>query len=747
VFELLFKYPLADFASGTLVWASGRPQWQLALALGVAAVLLALSLWRTPFWPGRARAGWAVLALQIAALGLALALFWRPALRVERVEAGRNRVALLIDTSRSMSFAEGERSRLQEALGRFESDALPALEQRFALDLFAFAEAREPIASLRALPAPGEHSRLSAALLQTLRGAPGSALSAIVVVSDGGDPSGRERRQLLRELARLRIPVHAIGAGRELLREDLELADVRVPPLALAGTRVTAEVTIRHAVAEETQARLAVRDGERLLAARSLRLDPEQRVQSERIELDVGAGGLLDLDFALDPLPQERILGNNVQRRLIEVSARKRRILYVEGEPRWEYKFIRRALAGDPALELVSILRTTTGKLYRQGVRSDSELAAGLGEAVDTLFGYDALILGSVEASAWTPEQHERMREFVATRGGSLLMLGGPQGLGDGRWGASALADALPVRLASGEGPSFEAREARVRLTPHGSVSALLQLDLDPQRNRELWQALPPLADQQALGELKPGAVSLLEAGDPPVPLLVAQRYGRGQAVVLATSGTWRWRMRAAPDDARQVRFWRQLLRTLAASAPDAVQARLEVAPGSDAARARVHVDVRDAGYRALPDAVLEARLQVQGSAPRPLDMRPSGDGEGFDAEIEVEPGAAFRIDAVARRGAEALASVTLHQRAPAGELEDFRPAQDRAFLEEIAAASGGLYWSADALAELPRAVEASPSALTRSELLELWNAPALLLLLLGLCAAEWCLRRAKDVL
>ena len=46
----------------------------------------------------------------------------------------------------------------------------------------------------------------------------------------------------------------------------------------------------------------------------------------------------------------------------------KRRILYVEGEPRWEYKFLRRAVEDDPALQIVSMLRTTQNKIYRQGI-------------------------------------------------------------------------------------------------------------------------------------------------------------------------------------------------------------------------------------------------------------------------------------------------------------------------------------------------------------------------------------------
>ena len=154
-------------------------------------------------------------------------------------------------------------------------------------------------------------------------------------------------------------------------------------------------------------------------------------------------------------------------------------------------------------------------------------------------------------------------------RGGSVLLLAGRDGLGDGGWGRVPLAQLLPAALPGGAA-TYGARASRVRPTSYGLASALGKLDPDPARNATLWQELPAIADFQALGRLKPGAVVLLEtvAGDQVDPLLVTQRYGRGSTWMLATATTWRWQMRLPLADLRHEQFWQQLLHGLSAPAP-----------------------------------------------------------------------------------------------------------------------------------------------------------------------------------
>src|SRR5439155_8303323 len=119
---------------------------------------------------------------------------------------------------------------------------------------------------------------------------------------------------------------------------------------------------------------LKVRDGEKILAGREITLAPDGNVQTETMLFNTGAAGAKDLQFSIDALPGEENPSNNAVSRPLEVEADKRRILYMEGEPRWEYKFIRRAEEDDGIVQLVSILRTTENKVYSQGIKDPTEL-------------------------------------------------------------------------------------------------------------------------------------------------------------------------------------------------------------------------------------------------------------------------------------------------------------------------------------------------------------------------------------
>ena len=161
---------------------------------------------------------------------------------------------------------------------------------------------------------------------------------------------------------------------------------------------------------------------------------------------------------------------NNAMARLVSVSGEKRRILYVEGEPRWEYKFIRRAAEDDHGVQVVSMLRTTENKIYRQGISDPKELADGFPVKAEDLFEYEGIIIGSVEAGYFTPTQQELLREFVDRRGGGLLFLGGRFALADGGWGASSVTELLPTFLPNGKN-TFHRDPATAQLTAAGADS------------------------------------------------------------------------------------------------------------------------------------------------------------------------------------------------------------------------------------------------------------------------------------
>jgi len=741
LFELFFKYSRATFERGELLFASGWPLWLLGAGIVLGAAVIGATLYRNQ--QGLAPAKTIALGLLQTLLwaGL-LTLLWQPALLTQTLRPQENSVALLLDTSASMSYGDARGSRLRQAVAALDERALPPLRDAFDVELYGFAGDALALDSLAAVPAPGPTTDIGAALLSVLRGANAGALAAVVLVSDGGDNSGELDAARIAEIAGFGVPVHTLGVGPEQMPEDLELEDVVLATQGMPGSTVSAQVSIRHA--RGGAAELKVYDGDAILAAREIPLPDQAGVTTRWVDIDVGRAGVRDLRFTLDAAPNETNLVNNTQLRPMEVPDRRRDILYVEGEPRWEYKFIRRAIDPKGALRVASLLRTTPNKFYRQGVISPDELADGFPTDEETLFAYDAVIIGSFEAAALTPEQQQMLAEFVSRRGGSLLMLGGRRGLADGGWGATALAEVLPASLPTVEAASFIRFPAKAMLTAPGRRSLLTRLAADEAANLGQWRELPELADFQYLEGLKPGAEVLLEAElqGRRWPLLVHQRYGLGTSYILATGGTWRWQMQLPHEDMRHETFWRQLLQALAAAAPEPVMLTTDRVFYGDRSVVTLRAEVRDETFNAADGATVTVAVDTGAGARATLAMEPvPGQPGRYELSFDAAQPGIYRFEATAEQDGTALGAARLAVRRQDGVAEHFRVQQNRPLLERLASATGGRYFTLDRAAGLPEAVQFSEAGVVERRLLELWNMPINFLLLLLVKATEWLLR------
>jgi uncharacterized membrane protein len=591
----------------------------------------------------------------------------------------------------------------------------------------------------------GNVTRIGDSLLNVLRGANAGGLAAVVLVSDGVDNSQTLDAAAIAEIAGFGVPVHTIGIGREVLEEDVELEDVIIAAQGPAGSTAGAQVSIRHGgggIAE-----LKVYDGDAILASETLTLPNRAGVLTRQIDLDIGDAGVRDLRFTVDALPEERNVLNNTQLRPVEVPELRRSILYIEGEPRWEYKFIRRALDEDSPLRLASLLRTTPNKHYRQGIASPDELFDGFPIEAETLFEYDALIIGSYEAAALSESQHELIREFVSRRGGSLLMLGGRRGLADGGWGATSVAEILPVELPEIDAPSFQRVPAKAALTPAGARSLLTRFAADDAANRAAWDMLPELADYQFVGAQKPAADVLLTAevaGGGAQPLLIHQRYGLGNVYVLATGGTWRWQMQMPYEDEHHEIFWRQMLQALVTRSAQRITLRSDRAFYADEQTVELRAELRNSAFDADTESAVTVRAVHASGAEVLVQMTPAPGQPGvYTASYEAVIPGIYRFEAsAAAPDGEAIAnSARVAVRREDGVAEHFRLQQDRALLERIAAASGGRYFPVDSLDGLAEAISFSEAGVVERQLLALWNMPVLFLLLALLKTGEWLLR------
>lgn len=740
MFELLFTHPLWAYRTGRFAFASAWPLWLLAASIVLAVAVIVATLWR------RRQLGWRLLLpvgiLQSLLAAAILCLLWRPVLNVERVRDRENVLAVAIDASASMQYGDADQSRLQQVAAALQKGTLAKLEDTFEVRLFSFAQTTTPLESLDAIPPPGPQTRIGDSLVQVLQSAGSVPLAGVVLFSDGAENGGSLSEERLTELASYGVPIHTVGVGPEQVEGDLELERLDVPASAPIGSTVSAQVGIRHTGPGNT--RLRVYDSDALIAARDIQLPADSNATSLTIDLPAGEAGTHELRFALDPLEGERNTVNNSRTRVVDVPATRRNILYVEGEPRWEYKFLRRAAERDRALRVASVVRTTPNKYYRQGIDSAGELADGFPVNPAELYAYDAVVIGSYEAASLRPEQHRLLKEFVDRRGGSVLMLAGRHGLAAGGWQNAALAQTLPAQLGGRQVTTLVQRPVHAQPTLYGLQSPILRFDPDPKRNADRWKNLPMLADYQAVGRLKPGAIVLLEATADKMrtPLLLWQHYGRGATFMLTTASTLRWQMQLPPEDESHEIFWRQLLHAISATAPPRASIEPERLAYDDERNVRLVAEVRNERFEPISDASVELRIAPQAEPAFTQPMQPSGQGDGrYVASIDAATPGLYRVDMIARAGNREVGTAITHVLRNDGVAEHFGTYQHRAALERLATMTGGRYWPLSDLDGLAAAIPYSKAGVIERQTLDLWNLPIVFLVLLALKLGEWLLR------
>jgi hypothetical protein len=409
--EFFFKYPLSVFNDSDFIFASGWPLWVMFVAALAFLVIISVLMARqaaTLRWLQLGTIGF----LQFLMFALVLVVLWQPALVSERLLQGENAVAIMLDTSGSMTFNESGNTRMEQAQALLTPDALEDISSIYKILPYRFSDSANEMESFALLPEPGESTNLGQAITQTLRQASSSSLGAVILISDGSDNSGAISQADLTEIAGYGVPIHAVGLGREDIPEDLELTEVSLPEKALPGTTLTARIGVRHD--QGGTARVKVYDGDTFLTTEEIILGDDQNMTLAFVDIEVPDPGQLDLRFTLDPINNESNLANNTRAQVVDVEESRYKVLYVEGEPRWEYKFMQRALNDDPSIQLSTLLKVTPNKYYRQGIESQEQLENGFPEERAELFDYDALIIGSFNAAELTADQQEMIRDFVS---------------------------------------------------------------------------------------------------------------------------------------------------------------------------------------------------------------------------------------------------------------------------------------------------------------------------------------------
>jgi hypothetical protein len=719
--------------------------WWIALVLALGLGIWTYFRLRAPVKPGWL---WVLRSLRIAALVLLLLTFLQPVLSTVESRTGPPPLLVLVDASGSMNlpvtFADSAAaSRLGEArrlARRLQEEGRGSLLLRWA----AFSSEMRLVEGPDSLPREGRGPTALGDVLEQALGNPKLAGTAgILLLTDGVSTAGKDPVVLARNSP---VPIYAVTLGDSLPPTDLIVRSVQTNPEAVLGEALPFLVTLESWGLAGRRVRVEILRGEQVVASKELEIRGRRgEAQDVRLEVRPRKPGLaLYRVRATVRGAPEALVENNERLAATRVRSSKRRLLYVEPHPGWDFTFIKRTLDADSSWTATYLVQTLKGRWQVFGDHIIQGWPAGPEE-----WGlFSAVLLDGAEGLDGGAAAS--LRSFVE-RGGGLLLLAGASGWDPEELGA--LRGILPVAMGAprrrGSGPRA------VVLTAEGQLDPLVMVTDSPFRNVSLWKGLPPVWPQERVLKAKAGARVLVAwegQAQEPEPVFAVAGYGQGRVAVLTARGIWRWFFLPRSLERHQPVAEPFLRQTVSWLMEPSTQDRLRVVAGrlvyQDGEEILLEAQLRGKDFQPLAGArveveVLDADGQVAGQVGL-VPATPPGRYQGrlsdlspgrytFRAKIRLPDGSAAQREGVfwvEPMGAEA-----------------YRTWSDPASLRRLAAASGGGLLGRELdLATLRRGVEASLRRQAQVREADLWNHWiwfALFVLLLG---TEWFLRRRRGL-
>lgn len=767
-----------------------RQPWPRALIVVLLLVVVAYVVWLYRREAGLPRVRRIALgALRAVILAVLVLMLFEPAYAIDYTKRAERYVLVLVDRSESMKRVEARErpedlrdaavalgkvkfenlqnalldphkreinsaSRLDLAKGLLTSPSVRIfddLSKANTVKYFTFNRAVQAMpdrnglaTSLAKADAQDKWTSVGTAVQTAVQGYAGQTIAAVVVISDGAANEGLALDDVAKRMKDRGVPVYTVGMGIPD-PSDVRVDDIDVQQTVFANDRVQARVRVDSSGYNRQSAPLVLTlDGLEVGRKNITLTGGTQYEDFSFIPERKSEAGKLAASIA--PPPGDSAPENNSIERPIKVIDEKIKVLYVEGKPRWEYRYLRAVLQRDRRLD-VRFLMT----------QGDPDLARYSPQYIDRFpddvaaFAFDMVILGDVPFSYFTPQQVERMHKLVGDQGGSLLMLAGRR-YAPMTYAGSDIGKMLPVEVGR-DVPLAVDNNAHPVVTQKGLASAAVMLDENASTNGKLWEFVRPMHQLPMIRAIKPGATVLAELSEPvgglreKYPLVAWHRFGQGKVMFVATDQLWR--LRYKQGDRHHARFWGQTIQFMSLSRLLGGNKRMtlridrkEYQPPSQVA---ITANVLNESYEPTLAAEYNVLLQRKGDAETIIvKLDPVRESPGlFQGFFNAERDGDYVLKAPAEDQQAANApEFTVKTVDP----ENRNPRMQEQSLRQLAELSGGKYVPVRQLNELPEMLGQTRQFTTVRVERELWDLPAVFVLICLFAGVEWFVRRRSNL-
>jgi hypothetical protein len=717
------------------------PQQFIIAGLVVALLAAGFCFWRY-LAPNQGR-----LSLGLLRLGFLLLLGWclfRPTERQHENEQLRPRFVVIADTSASMGMTPKAGSIptrwsvVQQVLKQHWATVIPAKAQ---VDAYTFDNAINQKTGLRDLDAvqpAGGGTRLRDSLQQILSRYAGQPLAGVLLLSDGNDT-----REIGNEWTAGPWPAPIYSVRLEPPNSWEEIPDVRVirvdtPRRVVVGWQSEMTAVIGANGAKGAPLNVQLYENDKLLQEIPVQIPAEGGSREVKFQLDHPLIGTFTYKVKVPPLPRQADVTSNEFSVAVDVTDTKNRVLYVEGVPRFEFKFLRRALERSKVVTPIVLLQGPDGKLMSVGQAGSVNLTM----THDQLAQFKIVILGNMDAATLGTDRAQSLVKFV-DEGGSLILLGGDDSWSDHGFASTPLKALLPIQR-DWTAPAQEGKFNAI-LTREGAAHPALQSLV------KKWNRAMPVLSIYPGSEPTAGATVVMKADSQ--PMIVTQRFGQGKVAAILSNSLWRWQLEPGQQD-EYLSFWDGLIQWLMPQASQVEQFNLDLSADveqlflGDA----LNFTARASGSRAAAASGIPVTVQIQ---------MPDGRKLPYPMQLSTSAGQAGPVYAASYTAdtsgmCTAVATATVDGRVVESPpfsfyVKPFTPEtsprpQAVDVLQQLAKASNGQFCDQDQLDQVLSGIDIKNSQEEHVTYNSLWNTPFILGGLMLLLSADWILRKQRNM-
>ena len=749
----------------TYLW----PWWAVAFGLAIMAGITAYGYLRLNR-PLSQRFRAFLIGLRILAALVLLICLLEPVLIERKDITPPTNLLVLADTSQSMRLKDvelaGQSATRLDLVNRVlfnpTSHFLSTLTDRFDVHLYRFDKQPHQISGeTSSLEAAGGLTDIATSIDDASREWRGQLLAGVVLLTDGAHNASTS---VVEKVTETQIPIYAVGVGDPEPPRDLKLSRVEVSPVAYTEHKVPIRVAVNHTGYSGNQTRVTLTMDNQVVDAVPITLTDEPR-QTIEFALNPQQEGTFQYVVSVPALEGELTAENNTRAFPLKVVKTKLHVLYIEGQPGWEYAFLKRALERDPNIDSTCVilsskslnqLRGTLLARYNRYYPQTTQRSriSQFPQTLDDLLFYDVLIVGDLRSNTLTARQHTAIVDFVEKEGKAVIFLGGRHSLGHDGFRKTELSALLPIVIPL-NGCYVRDEDFSLQLTQQGLYHPIIRLGDTQAKVEALWRDLPPLPRRLGGFELKGGATILAEfhsdKNQTTLPIMIFQRSGLGKSLLIAAEGLWNWGFGVwnfKDEDDTYPRFWGQAIRWMATRTDTK---RINVTTNLTTYSVGDEVQIIAYAYNESYQPMVTADLKIEVTPPdgKHFQVRSSANLQSpgtYRAQFRVNQKGAYRIrtSGVDRSTSLGEDLTEVFVESPLAEFEN--PELNEDLLKQLAAKSGGHYTPIANITSLPERIKPVQESVFAIQERELWDNPIVLILAVGFLGTEWFLRMRRGL-